>query len=297
MLSQPNFQKQYDEGNFSFRIPTPVFGAGLVEAIDENTIIANMNATTQRRTNARHLRQAEPQRQRRSITRFGWKAQNKSLLMFASEAYNVEMGVTNEIMPNERGYPPNPIPTQCLFNPVPEDFTVASPMTSDPLSTLSDVEQFVFFMRFLDQPKQDPNGIPGNPSLTSIANGSSNFVSVGCTFCHTPSMTTTTKSDFAPAALQGVQANLFSDLLLHHMGKGLEDGITQGQAGPDQFRTAPLWGLGQRIFFLHDGRCADLVCAIEAHKSEGSEANKVIHNLDKLTTQQQQDLLNFLRSL
>jgi CxxC motif-containing protein (DUF1111 family) len=151
-------------------------------------------------------------------------------------------------------------------------------------------------MRFLDQPKQDQNGILGNPSLTSISNGNANFVSVGCAFCHTPSLTTSS-SDFAPAALQGVQAKPFSDLLLHHMGEKLNDGITQGQAGPDQFRTAPLWGVGQRIFFLHDERCADLVCAIEAHKSDGSEANQVIGNFNKLTTQKQQDLLNFLRSL
>ena len=75
--------------------------------------------------------------------------------------------------------------------------------------------------------------------------------------------------------------HLFSDLLVHHMGKGLADGITQGSAGPDEFRTAPLWGVGQRVFFLHDGRTADLVEAIEDHKSPGSEANKVIDNFDQ----------------
>jgi CxxC motif-containing protein (DUF1111 family) len=81
------------------------------------------------------------------------------------------------------------------------------------------------------------------------------------------------------------------------MGRGLADGITQGSAGPDEFRTAPLWGVGQRIFFLHDGRTTNLIEAIRTHRSQGSEANRVIELFDRLRPQQQQDLINFLRSL
>ena len=81
------------------------------------------------------------------------------------------------------------------------------------------------------------------------------------------------------------------------MGVGLADGIVQGQAGPREFRTAPLWGLGQRIFFLHDGRTADLRVAILVHQSKGSEANAVIRNFNQLPDSQKQDVLNFLRSL
>ena len=99
------------------------------------------------------------------------------------------------------------------------------------------------------------------------------------------------------AALSNQPVNLYSDLLLHHMGSALADGITQGAAGPDEFRSAPLWGVGQRIFFLHDGRTKDLVQAIVAHRSEGSEANKVVRRFERLETQRQQDLINFLRSL
>ena len=97
--------------------------------------------------------------------------------------------------------------------------------------------------------------------------------------------------------------NLFSDLLIHDMGPGLADGISQGQAGPSEFRTAPLWGLGQRIFFLHDGRTSDLVVAIQQHSSgstrnqNASEANAVIWNYNRLSEQDKQNLLNFLRSL
>jgi CxxC motif-containing protein (DUF1111 family) len=99
------------------------------------------------------------------------------------------------------------------------------------------------------------------------------------------------------AALSNQSANLFSDVLVHHMGRGLADGITQGSAGPDEFRTAPLWGVGQRVFFLHDGRTSNLVEAIEAHRSPGSEANKVIDRFNELTGRERQDIVNFLRSL
>jgi CxxC motif-containing protein (DUF1111 family) len=99
------------------------------------------------------------------------------------------------------------------------------------------------------------------------------------------------------AALSHQQANLFSDLLVHHMGSRLADGITQGAAGPDEFRTAPLWGVGQRVFFLHDGRTSDIIMAILDHASEGSEANQIVHNFQELSAADQQDLINFLRSL
>jgi CxxC motif-containing protein (DUF1111 family) len=98
-------------------------------------------------------------------------------------------------------------------------------------------------------------------------------------------------------ALRNKAANLFSDLALHNMGSGLADNVLQGQAGPDEFRTAPLWGVGQRIFFLHDGRTTDLLAAIKDHASPGSEANTVINMFNLLPAQQQQDVLNFLRSL
>jgi CxxC motif-containing protein (DUF1111 family) len=85
--------------------------------------------------------------------------------------------------------------------------------------------------------------------------------------------------------------------MIHDMGTGLSDGVSQGEAGPREFRTAPLWGLGQRIFFMHDGRTSDLLGAIRAHQSTKSEANTVVSRFLSLTEQQKQDVLNFLRSL
>lgn len=289
-LAQPNFQRIVEQNNISFRIPVPVFGAGLIESINEDTILANQAAES---SAARFLGiSGHPNRSGNdgSITRFGWKAQNKSLMMFAGEAYNVEMGITNELFPNERGYPPNPIPPSCLVNPTPEDGTNFD--AGNTTQVLSDVVAFSNFTRFLDQPTPS---CTGSGCSASIQNGRRLFIDVAkCAVCHTPKMTTGTSY---AAALSNVQANLFSDLLVHNMGQGLADGISQGGAGPDEFRTAPLWGLGQRLFFLHDGRTSDLLQAIEAHASQGSEANTVIRIFNGLTQSQKQDLLNFLRSL
>ena len=90
---------------------------------------------------------------------------------------------------------------------------------------------------------------------------------------------------------------LFSDLLVHNMGSGLADNVIQGQAGGDEFRTAPLWGAGQRVFFLHDGRATNLLAAIQAHKSAGSEASAVVNGFNHLSEPDKQDVLNFLRAL
>jgi len=149
------------------------------------------------------------------------------------------------------------------------------------------------FMRFLAPPT------PVKPT-TSTSNGLVQFQNVGCNMCHQISFTTPSSSI---AALSKVQANLYSDLLVHHMGPGLADNVPQGQAGGDEFRTAPLWGIGQRYFFLHDGRTTDIVQAIQDHFSSGngtygsSEANTVINNFNALSQSNQQDLVNFLRSL
>jgi CxxC motif-containing protein (DUF1111 family) len=140
------------------------------------------------------------------------------------------------------------------------------------------------------------------PDTPSIVNGRAVFAKIGCALCHTPLFTTgraiASGSSTSPsAALSNQPVNLYSDLLVHHMGVNLADGITQGGAGPDEFRSAPLWGAGQRIFFLHDGRTTDLVRAIEAHRSRGSEANAVIERFNLLSINRRQDIINFLRSL
>jgi CxxC motif-containing protein (DUF1111 family) len=291
---QEDFARAQADGNLALRIPTPVFGVGLIENISDATILASLASTAAAR--AALGIGGVPNRSGNdfTITRLGWKAQNKSGLVFAGEAYSVEVGVTNEMFTNERGFGGVPPPASCLFNPTPEDTTIFVPNDGTDTSIVnSDINDFAIVMRFLDQPTP---ACTGTGCSASIQDGVTQFAKVGCAMCHTPSMRTDA-SDFAPAALSNVQANLFSDLLLHHMGEGLADGISQGNAGPDQFRTSPLWGIGQRVFFLHDGRTSDLLQAIQAHAGRGSEANTVIRLFNGLTVTQQQDLLNFLRSL
>jgi CxxC motif-containing protein (DUF1111 family) len=280
-LAQPDFAAELQQNNVVFRIPAPTFGDGLIENISDETIVANQltNAFFKREMGISGHVNTNPNDG--TITRFGWKAQNKSMLMFSGEAYNVEMGVTNELFPTERN-----MIQGCNFNTLPEDHNGFDTDSSDGGES-SDTQNFVTFMRFL----APPTPAPSTPSTT---NGLTMFNFVGCSLCHTPTLETS-GSPIAGLSLQ--QANLFSDLLVHHMGSGLADGIQQGDAGPDEFRTAPLWGLGQRIFFLHDGRTTDLMQAIQAHQSKGSEANTAVANFNSLTVQKQQDLLNFLRSL
>jgi len=292
VMTQPNFEQMNKIGNLIFRIPTPTFGAGLIESIPDATILANMAANASFKQQLGISGHPNYSGNDGSITRFGWKAQNKSLEIFSGEAYNVEIGVTNELFPNERANPPS----SCLYNPTPEDSTNFT-LSGDEI--LSDVVEFSNFMRFSNPPAPSTQGIPGNPSADSIANGQAIFNRIGCTACHTPSLQTG-PSSFTPG-LSNQQAALFSDLLVHHMGSGLADNVSQGAAGPDEFRTAPLWGVGQRIFFLHDGRSTPanggLLNAIQSHASQGSEANRVINQFNNLSPNQKQELLNFLRSL
>jgi len=281
-ITQPDFS---NTNNIIFRIPTPTFGAGLIEGIPDSTIKANLAADPtglkRRMGITGHVNTSGNDG---TVTRFGWKAQNKSLLIFAGEAYNVEMGVTNENFPNERDDTPN-----CATNALAESET-----GFDGADSPSDIVAFMGFMRFLDQPKPACGAAPLPACSGSINNGRSLFSSIGCAACHTPSLTTGRST---VAAMNQQQANLFSDLAVHHMGSGLADQITQGSAVADEFRTAPLWGVGQRAFFLHDGRTSDLLQAIRDHASNGSEASAVIGVFRQLRSSQQQDILNFLRSL
>lgn len=284
-LAQPPFATELAAGNVIFRIPTPVFGAGLIENIDDATILANQAANAPAAAALGIAGQPNRSGNDGTITRFGWKAQNKSLLMFAGEAYVVETGVSNELFQTKRPEPGTTLPSGCKITATPDD--ISNPQLTGP-AVNSDITAFAAFMRLLAPPT------PG-PSTFKTQQGQQVFVSIGCSVCHTPSMVTGASSE--AAALSNVQVNLFSDLLIHNMGTGLEDGVSQGSANGQQFRTAPLWGLGQRVFFLHDGRTSDLMDAIQQHSSSGSEANEVINNFNKLNSSQQQDLLNFLRSL
>ena len=277
LIAQPDFAGELSRGNLAFRIPTPVFGTGLVENTPDQNLINDAAALGGQRSALGISGHFNYSGNDGTIARFGWKAQNKSLMMFAAEAYNVEMGVTNEVFPNEREYEPS-----CQYNALPEDTTNMA--SGQALASASDVTLFAAFMRLLAAPAP----------AASPSSGQQAFRKVGCDLCHIPQHTTAPSS---VAGLNQVTYSPFSDFQVHNMGAGLQDQIAQGYAIGAEFRTAPLWGVGQRIFFLHDGRTNDLLQAILAHSSAGSEANGVIANFQALSPNQQQDLLNFLRSL
>ncbi len=276
-MGQPEFAKELGRNNVIFRIPTPVFGLGLVESTPDSVLRANLAANAAQKAFLGIRGSFNTSGNDGTITRFGWKAQNKSLLIFSGEAYNVEQGVSNEVFPSERSADGG-----CAFNPSPEDFP-----GGDAGEATADVAKFAMFARLSAPPT------PAEPT-SSTQNGAALFDRVGCSLCHTASLTT---GPSRYTGMSGVTYHPYSDFAIHHMGWGLADRITQGGAGPDQFRTAPLWGVGQRLFFLHDGRTSDLLQAIRAHDGRGSEAAGTVHRFNGLSASQMQDLLNFLRSL
>ena len=312
-LPPTDFETQYRNGNLSFRIPLQTFGLGLIEAIQDRTILETAAATASLRAPLGIAGLANRSANDGTITRFGWKAQNKSLAIFAGEAYNVEMGVTNDVFPISTDE--TPACNQVVNEP--NDITrtdtsdVRNQAFLNSLHMLPDWLGFAIFMRELAPPQPapfSPSALRGQQLFgTSVSSPG-----IGCFLCHTPTMVTGARHE--TEALQSVPANLYSDLLIHHMGSGLADNVTQGLAQGDMFRTTPLWGVGQRFFFLHDGRTNDLLAAIAAHAfgndedSSGkmgprgsnyppSEATAVIRKFDTLPPADKQAILDFLRSL
>lgn len=363
-IGQEPFTTEVSNSNIIFRIPIPTFGDGFVENTPDDNLEANL---TQDQAIANNPNIFNPvlgitgtfnrSGNDQTITRFGWKAQNKSLLMFAGEASNVEMGVTNELFPNERTDGNG----QCSPNNEPEDQVIVPPDPTDPnsrgISKLladfgpsgvasdisNDIENFAVFMRLNGAPSQcnwdsplvtnsngtttatckalDSTSVTGSqifgsvdpsvstsftsPSFSPPVAGSTTVSSIGCVLCHSDLLRTTTSQ---AGSLNNAQFHPFSDFAIHTMDSSLADGVTQGNANGSQFRTAPLWGLGQRLFFMHDGRCSDLLCTINAHAPNAGtsssnctaamgEACQVIVLFNNLNSTQKEDVLHFLRSL
>jgi hypothetical protein len=297
-LRQPDFATNLANNNIIFRIPLQTQGDGLAELIGDDNLEDNHEFLTPAMGVSGFFNVSGNDA---SFTRFGWKAQNKSLQMISGEAYNVEQGVSNELFTNEREID-NEILGQdindCLFNPLPDDTinTANNFNTNSPASDFSsDVVNFAEASRLSAPPPRRITRF----SAASLNNGQQVFNRIGCNLCHSDNATylrTIAKSSL-PSNQGNKFVSIFSDLAVHDMGTGLADGVTQGLATGRHFRSAPLWGLSRRIFLLHDGRTTDLTNAIQSHASNGSEANTVINNFNLLSPQDRQDLLNFLRSL
>jgi CxxC motif-containing protein (DUF1111 family) len=344
VFAQPNFVAALAENNVIFRIPPPTFGDGLVEGVSDLSLTNAFQAQAAANGALGISGQFNTSGNTGNITRFGWKAQNASMMMFAGEAYNVEEGVTNDVFPDKR----NPSASaQCSPNPLPED-TVNTVDTINSVSTVSDNNpdtiNFALFMRLLAPPtpvvpistlissastastsstttsattsttptvqmasvmssasgSSATSAAAATSSTATLAAGLQAFMNVGCAGCHIVSQTTGSLAlidTTANATVSNITINPFSDFAVHNMGTGLADGVSQGNANGSQFRSAPLWGIGQRTFFLHDGRTNNLVTAILQHASSGSEANGVIAQFQMLSTTDQQAIIDFLRSL
>lgn len=271
----------------TFRVATNTLGAGYVESINSNTLIAIANAQPGQ-SGGRIAGQViqvpvvEAGNQLR-VGRFGWKNQHASLVSFAADAYLNEMGITSPLQPTENTSNGSSV---AAFDTVP-----------DPEDDGEDIEIFARFMRATKAPSRDA-------ALAATADaqaGATLFNQIGCAICHTQSITTAVTGtvinggDFVvPPALGDKIIHPFSDFLLHDVGTG--DGIVQngGQSTRNKVRTAPLWGLRTRTRLMHDGATVTRTDAILRH---AGEATFVINNFLNLTTTNRNRLITFLNSL
>jgi len=263
---------------FARRVPIPLFGAGLVEAIPDDTIAALEDPSDRDRdgVSGRAARIVDLATGERRIGRFGWKAQHATLLTFGADAYRNEMGITNDVFSAELAFGVSAERMRaCDRIGDPED-------VRDPVTRRRGIDNFASFMRFLG-----PVAREGSSELTRA--GEQVFAAIGCATCHHPVLMTGPSSnplfDRKPVAL-------FSDLLLHDVGTG--DGIVQGPAEEEEIRTPALWGLRLRRPLLHDGSAATAEDAVRRHAGEADLARR---GFEQLSDTDRAALLAFLRSL
>ena len=263
---------------FARRIPIPLFGAGLVEAISDEQLLAledpsdrNRDGISGRAARVTDLGTGQPR-----VGRFGWKGQHATLLAFGADAYRNEMGITNDLFPNELALGVSADRMKaCDRIPDPEDVV-------DPQTRRRGIDNFASFMRLLA-----PIGrlAPDAASRT----GEQVFRAIGCAACHVPELVTARHTN---PLFDRRPVPLFSDLLLHDVGTG--DGIKQGAAEAAEIRTPALWGLRFRRPLLHDGSASTIEEAIARHRAEAELARQ---GFDKLTAADRAALIAFLRSL
>lgn len=262
------------------RITTPLFGAGLLEAISDESLRERAASPKPDGIAGRAAEILDPVSGTKRVGRFGWKSQHATLDGFAADAYLNEMGITSAFFPVENA--PNG-KTELLAG---EDQTV-DPEDVAPAGGKPDFAHTAEFMRLLAPVRRAT--LAGTAAAAAL-NGERIFAEIGCIHCHTPSLLT---GKSPVAALSEKKVNAYSDLLLHDMGS-LGDGLAQGDAGLRDMRTAPLWGLRLRSRYLHDGRASTLELAVTAHDGEAKVSKD---RFMKLSRANREALLSFLRSL
>jgi CxxC motif-containing protein (DUF1111 family) len=262
----------------SRRVPIPLFGAGLVEAIPDEVLLALDDSGDRDRdgVSGRAAVITDIATGHRRVGRFGWKAQHATLLAFGADAYRTEMGITNDLFPEDLAFGITVEQMKlCDRIPDPEDHP-------DRRTRRRGIDNFESFMKFLA-----PAG--RGPIDDTVRAGEAVFGAVGCASCHVPSLQTGPSPN---ALFNRKVVPLFSDLLLHDIGTG--DGIRQEAAAPQEFRTPALWGLRLRRPLLHDGTAATVEDAIGVHAGEAASARG---RFVALPADQRAALLAFLKSL
>jgi len=272
------------------RKSNPLFGLGLIEAIPDTEIIANVHNPPIDGITGVPAMVIDAASGTTRVGRFGWKAQQATLLSFSADAYLNEIGVTTRIPGFTADIAPDgnqlallgvePSLTGYVFDQL-QDLPNGGPPQTD--GGTSDIDEFNDFMLMLANP-------PTVPLSESAAQGQQVFAQINCVACHKPQMTT------GPSTIQALSFKpvpLYSDLLLHDMGT-LGDGIAQGAANTTQMRTQPLWGLGVRAPYLHDGRAKTVFEAIKLHDGE---AATVRNRFLALPAKEQQALIDFINSI
>ena len=254
-----------------FNVPF-LFGAGLIEAIPEDRILANEDPDD---ADADGISGRAGRDALGRVARFGRKAELATIRDFTESALRLEMGLTTPSHPDEGTIGGAPLP---------DDVDPAA----DPEIDEATIDRLTDFVRFLAAPERRSFGDPADRA--AAARGESRFSEIGCTACHVPAMTTG-PSDIA--ALDRKRVFLYSDLLLHDLGPEFASGCGVA-ASPTELRTAILMGLRHRDVFLHDGRTADLLDAILLHGGEATAVRERFRALDRV---EQEELLTFLRGL
>ena len=261
------------------RVPIPLFGAGLVEAISDETLLRLADPLDLDRDGISGRAAAfVPDRAsgEQRVGRFGWKAQVATLLDFGADAYRNEMGITNDLFPGELTFRLSEHQLR-LCDPIPDPEDIPEPSTGR-----RGIDNFESFMKFLAPPGRGP--------ITSVVTtGQQVFTAIGCAACHVPTLTT--GSSVNPL-FDRRPVPLFADLLLHDIGTG--DGIRQAAGEPEEIRTPALWGLRFRRPLLHDGSAATISDAIGRH---ANEAQLAVDGFVQLSPDDRAALLAFLNSL
>jgi CxxC motif-containing protein (DUF1111 family) len=274
-IRQEDFERQIRNRNIIFRIPTPTFGTGLIEQLRDSAILANLAANPAIKASLGISGRPNRNGNDGTISRFGWKAQNQSLLLFSGEAYNVEMGITNELFQNERDETPS-----CQFATVPNDVTPS-------------VHQ-IGAIRLANPALPGPRAVAGYPGGASSISRGRRVRERGLRALHADARTGNT----TVLALASKDVNLFSDIALPH-GARARRRHPQGGSG-DEFRTSPLWGSAS------GSSSSDRTATSGGDQGPSqrrqlkfgpSEANAVIDRFNHLDERDKQDLLSFLRSL